>query len=377
MKTFALSPFALLVSAVLLTSVARAQTAATWTFSSSSTAATVGSGEKLTASNVTAGSDIGSLAFNGSDFYGQDGWPTTTTIDPNANFQYTLTANAGYYLNLTTMTLSLRRSTTGTAAGSGPQNFTLMSSLDGYTSVIYSGILTLNYVTYTITLPAAFQSIASTVTFQLYGDNSVTTSGGSNRFVMDNITITGTTPATTLALQSLNLTGTPAAGAVDLQWQATGFASGTDYVIERSVDGTNFTDIDQLTGSGETTFQYKDASAPANAAVYYRVMAQQPDGSSAWSPTIAVDLSTATGQTGIRSVATEGGDLRTFLHFASAGTYQLSIWSTDGKMVYRQVVQEQAGDLVQDLSFGTHAHGIYILTLSSGTGVRTSREFVY
>ena len=376
MKNPRLLPFALFISSLLPALVTKAQTAATWTFNNT-TAATVGGGEHLTVSNVTAGSDIGSIAFNGSnDFYGQDGWPTTTTIDANAYFQYTLTVNSGYYLQLNTVSLSLRRSTTGTAAGSGPQKWVLSSSLDGYTSVIASGALTLNYQTFPLTLPAAFQSIASTVTFRLYGYNSVTTSGGDNRFVMDNITITGQTPVTTLAVQSLDLTGIAAAGAVDLQWQASGFADGTDYIIQRSADGTNFTDISQLTSAGATTFQYQDASAPAVSTIFYRIMAQQPDGSSAWSPVIAVNLSPSTGQTGIRSVAAEGGDLRALLHFAATGTYQLNIWSTDGKMLYRQVLQEQAGDPAEDISFGTHAHGVYVLTLS-GAGVRTSREFIY
>jgi hypothetical protein len=374
MKNPYLLPFVLLISGLLPALATRAQTAATWSFNNT-TAATVGTGEFLTASNVTIGSDIGSIAFNGSDFYGQDGWPTTATIDPNAYFQFTLTANSGYYLVLNTASLALRRSTTGTAAGSGPENWVLKSSLDGYTSVISSNALTTNYQTFTITLPAAFQSIASTVTFRLYGYNSVTTAGGDNRFVMDNISITGQTPAGTLAIQSLDLTGTSAAGAVNLQWQASGFADETSYIVQRSADGANFTDIGQLTGAGETTFRYQDASAPAVSTLFYRIMAQQPDGSSAWSPTIAVELPVA-GQTVIRSVAAEGGDLKTLLHFAATGTYQLNIWSTDGKMLYRQVVQEQAGDPATAISFGTHAHGIYILTLS-GAGVRTSREFIY
>src|ERR1700722_18423006 len=202
--------FALFISSLLPALVTSAQTAATWSFNNS-TAATVGGGEFLTASNVTVGSDIGSIAFSGADFYGQDGWPTTTTIDGNAYFQFTLTANANYYLVLNAISLALRRSTLGTAAGSGPQNWVLSSSLDGYTSVIASGALTTSYQTFTVTLPAAFQSIASTVTFRLYGYNSVTTSGGDNRFVMDNITITGQTPITTLAIQSLDLTATTAA----------------------------------------------------------------------------------------------------------------------------------------------------------------------
>ena len=375
MKNPRLLPFALFVSALLPAPATRAQTAATWSFNNT-TAATVAGGGHLTASNVTTGSDIGSIAFNGSDFYGQDGWPTATTIDANAYFQFTLTANSNYYLVLNTASLALRRSTTGTAAGSGPEKWILASSLDGYTSVISSGALTTSYQTFTITLPAAFQSIGSTVTFRLYGYNSVTTSGGDNRFVMDNITITGQASPTTLAVQSLDLTATTTTGTVDLQWQASGFADGTDYIIQRSVDGTNFTDIGQLTSAGATAFQYQDVSAPAVSMVLYRIMAQQPDGSSAWSPVIAINLSPSTGQTGIRSVAAEGGDLRTLLHFAATGTYQLNIWSTDGKMLYRQVLQEQAGDPAEDISFSAHAHGIYILTLS-GADVRTSREFIY
>ena len=376
MKNPRLLPVALFISGLLSASAASAQTAATWSFNNT-TAATVGTGEHLTAGNVTIGSDIGSMAFNGStDFYGQDGWPTTTTIDANAYFQFTLTANTNYYLVLNTISLALRRSTTGTAAGSGPQNWVLASSLDGYTSVVSSGALTLSYQTFNITLPASFQSIGSTITFRLYGYNSVTTSGGLNRFVMNNITVSGQTPATTLALQSLDLTGTAAAGAVDLQWQTSGFADGTNYIVQRSVDGTDFTDIGQLTSAGATAFQYRDASAPAVSTVFYRIMAQQPDGSSAWSSVITINLSSATGQAGIRSVAAEGGDLRALLHFAATGTYQLNVWSTDGKMLYRQVLQEQAGDPAAAISFGTHAHGVYILTLS-GAGVRTSREFIY
>ena len=90
----------------------------------------------------------------------------------------------------------------------------------------------------------------------------------------------------------------------------------------------------------------------------------------------AVTLQVAAGESVIRSVASQGGSLKTFLHLASAGTYQLSIWSEDGKLLYRQMMQEQAGDPATDIAFGTHPHGIYVLTLS-GPEVRNSREFVY
>ena len=100
---------------------ARAQTAAAWNFSSSSVApSTIGA--NLTATSVTQGPDVtGGGQFSGADYFGQDGWPATTTIDPNAYMQFTVSPNSGFYLVLNTITLNLRHSTLGTAAGSGPQ----------------------------------------------------------------------------------------------------------------------------------------------------------------------------------------------------------------------------------------------------------------
>jgi hypothetical protein len=379
MKTSTLSPFALLIVCLLPVSGVWAQTIVGWTFNNANVI-TYGSGAHLTATNITIGPDIDTIEYNGAvEFFGQSGWPTTTTIDPNAYFQFTVTASTGYYLQLNTVTLTIRRSTTGTS-GAGPQSWSLRSSLDGYSTDLLTGTLTTSYQTIPVTLPAAFQSIASTVTFRLYGYNAQVSTGGSSRVVTDAINIQGQTPVTVLALQSLNLSATTSANsnAVNLQWQAEGFADGTEYRIERSTDGANFAVVGQQTAetANITAFQYEDASVPAATQLYYRIQAEQPDGNTVYSQTAVVGVASGAGATAIRSVAPEGGDLITMLHLAVSGDYQLNIWSTDGKMLYRQVLQEQAGDPAEDISFGTHAHGIYILTLS-GAGIRTSREFIY
>jgi hypothetical protein len=64
------------------------------------------------------------------------------------------------------------------------------------------------------------------------------------------------------------------------------------------------------------------------------------------------------------------------LHVEEAGTYQLSVYSSDGRAIYRQTLNEQTGDLASDLSFSGHPHGVYVLTLSKG-GVNSTREFMY
>jgi len=371
MKTFKLPVLASVIAGLLMVNGLKAQTASSWIFNNTLSGTP---GAHITGADVSLGSSIVSGAFNGGvEYYGQDGWPIGA-VDPNAYLQFGVAANAAYYLTLNKVTLSIRHSTTGTAAGSGPISWSLRSSLDGYTTDLATGNnLTINYQTFTVNLPAAFQSIASTVTFRLYGYSSVTTAGGSNRFVINNISIQGQAVAGVLAVQSLILKATPAAGVVGLQWQAQGFAEGTDFIVERSVDGADFTDIGQAIGA---TYRYQDASLPSVLTVYYRIRASQPDGSSTWSAIEVVTLQAAAGASAIRGIIPEGGSLKTLLHLAEAGNYQLNIWSADGKILYRQMIQEQTGDQAADLSFGTHPHGIYILTLT-GAGVRNSREFVF
>src|ERR1700761_557560 len=86
----------LVITGLWMSMGARAQTAAAWNFSGSSVApSTIGA--NITATNVTQGPDVtGGGQFSGSDYFGQDGWPATTTIDPNAYMQFTVSPNSGF-----------------------------------------------------------------------------------------------------------------------------------------------------------------------------------------------------------------------------------------------------------------------------------------
>jgi hypothetical protein len=208
MKTIYPSPLKVLkvitmiFAGLLLTASAEAQTAANWNFNNTLTATT---GANITAGSASLGSSIVTPSFNGgSEYYGQDGWPTGA-IDPNAYFQFSVSPNTGYYLVLNTVTMVIRRSNTGTPDGAGPNNWALRSSLDGYTSNLGSSSQTDSYVTYTVTLPAAFQTLGSAVTFRLYGYNTTINSGGNSRFVADNISIQGQAISGVLAAMTLDL----------------------------------------------------------------------------------------------------------------------------------------------------------------------------
>jgi len=348
---------------------AQAQNAGNWPLNSNLNGT---AGNHLAVSAISLGSSITSSSFNsGSEWYGEGGWTAANTPDANGYIQFTLTANAGRYLVLNTVTLIQRRSNTGTPQGAGPNNWSLRSSLDNYTTDIATGSMTYNYATYTVTLPAAFQSIPSAVTFRLYGYNTTINSGGTSRFVFDNVSVQGQANSGVLAEQSINLTArVNGEKNISLQWNSDGFSGGTQFIVQRSADGTNFTPIFRT----ESATAYIDA-APVNAAiVYYRIAATLSDGSAYYSAIAPVKLE-ETGQTAIKGVSAQGNSVKTFLHLQGAGTYQVNIWSQDGKPLVRQVVNGQAGDIQSEIAFN-HPHGIYILTLSNG-GRISSRAFVY
>ena len=365
--------FALMLAAFAFVFTAKAQTAGAWNFNGSLSGTP---GAHLSNGAAVLGSDIPTGTFNGgTEYYGEGGWPSGG-IDPNAYLQISLTAGSGYYLSLTSLVIKERRSNTGTPAGAGPNNWSIRSSLDNYASDITSGTMTYNYAVYNVTLPAAFQSIPTSVTFRIYGYNATVNSGGFSRMVFDSIVVSGQAVSGVLAEQSILVSAKSAGpGLVDLGWNLAGFAAGTDLSLERSVNGQDFTSIFREQSASVNTYSYEDATAPATGSVFYRVTATNPDGSLYRSSIIALQQSSAQ-QTQIKAVVAQGNAVQTLLHIGESGTYQLSVFSRDGKALTKQSVNGQAGDLLTDITLGAQPHGIYILTLA-GEGTHSSRQFVF
>ena len=356
----------LIISTLFISSIAHAQTAGNWPLNSNLNGA---AGSHLSVSAISVGSSIPSNTFNsGSEWYGEGGWTAASSIDPNGYVQFTLTGNSGYWLSLTQVTLIQRRSNTGTPQGAGPNKWSLRSNLDNYASDISTGTLDINYATFTVNLPVAFQSITSTVTFRIYGYSTTINSGGMSRFVFDNISVTGKANSGTLATQSIKIDAQTQQDKVALQWTREGFSDGTEFTLQRSADGVSFQPIFQT----HMNTSYIDASAPATA--YYRIAAALPDGESYYSPIVIVKRETKE-QTSITAVVSQGIAIKTQLHLREAGVYYICIWSQDGKPLARQKVNGQSGDVQSDIAFN-QPHGVYILTLYHENGM-SSRKFVF
>jgi hypothetical protein len=189
-----------LLTAIVLSFTSHSQTVGNWTFNNTLSGT---GGTYNTVSAASLGPGIPVAAFNGGlEYFGESGWPTGV-LNTNDYFQFSISPNTSYELNLTDIVLRMRRSNTGSPAGSGPTQWSLRSSLDGFTTNIASGSMTHVYSNYAVTL-TGFHHLYTTVTFRLYGYSVTIPSGGTSRLVMDNISIQGLTSVLAIEPSGIN-----------------------------------------------------------------------------------------------------------------------------------------------------------------------------
>jgi hypothetical protein len=154
----------------------------------------------ISLSTITQNNAGGSLpnSFSGAPSSGNWGG----TINTSRYLQFTITANAGYVLNIYSLDMDVWRS------GAGATDITIRSSLDSYASDIttYGSYNTNQASMPTVILPSGFTGI-STVTFRIYGWGGSSTGD----WRLDNIAIDGSvtstcTAATALAFQTQPVT---------------------------------------------------------------------------------------------------------------------------------------------------------------------------
>lgn len=134
----------------------------------------------ITVSGIGRGSGISGS--NANNRYNAVGW-STSTLDLNDYFEFTLTPNSGYAINLVSFVYNSQVS-------SGTANHAFRSSLDGFTSNIGAPTTTGT----TISLAAAnYQAINSSITFRFY---SYGLSAGTTTFSINDFIFNGTVSST-------------------------------------------------------------------------------------------------------------------------------------------------------------------------------------
>ncbi|MGE5356657.1 MAG: T9SS type A sorting domain-containing protein [Deltaproteobacteria bacterium] len=125
----------------------------------------------LNSSTISRGSGVS--ANSNADRFNSTGWTTLSSVDLNDYVQFTISPQSGYQFSVSSIYLQHQRS------GTGPVNFVVRYSLDGYSANL-GGVHTISDVTttqnYTFSFTQSNQSIA--VTYRIYA-YSAEAAGGS------------------------------------------------------------------------------------------------------------------------------------------------------------------------------------------------------
>lgn len=139
----------------------------------------------------------GVTAITSTDNFGASAW-NVPTLDVNRYFSFTITANTGFVLNLTSFELDEIRS------GTGPTQWVLRSSRDGFTTDLgtYTNTGTTLLTNRVIALNESFYNVSGSIEFRIYGFGASSAAG---TWRVDNVELFGSisTPDVTPAnLQS-------------------------------------------------------------------------------------------------------------------------------------------------------------------------------
>jgi hypothetical protein len=350
---------------------AKAQTVGTWSFAG--TLAGTGTANN-TVSAASLGPGIDTSAFLSGVYYGEGNWPSGG-LDPNYYLQFSLTPNSGHELSLSGISLNIRRSTTGTAAGSGPNNWSIRSSLDGFATDIATGGLALSTSpTLTVALGTAFASLSTTVTFRLYGFNQVTTASGFDRFCYQNITVSGLIVLPVI-LESFNAALLPNK-TVQLEWALNGEIAITSMQVERSTDGLNFIsiqDVHALTSQSDDQYSYEDVTVSSfDQNLYYRIKMIDDGNNINYSEVREIILTGKNALSLTPLPVHAGGTVAVKVNADQSDNYHFYLFSISGMQVAAKTIALNSGSqYVQMDNAGLHT-GLYLLTAErSGEKVTT------
>ena len=200
-----------------------------------------------------------------------------TGASGSAYFEFTITPNPTFVATLTNINFGTR------STPSGPQAYTLRSSLNNYASDVMTGTIP-NNSTWTLQSPPPFNissAVSTSITFRIYGYNgSGTVAQSTANWRIDDLLLTinaGPLPITLISFKA-NITESLQ---TMLKW-ATASEKDNDYfVVERSKNALDFESIGKIKGRGtvdlRNDYSFTDES-PLKGINYYRLKQVDFDG---------------------------------------------------------------------------------------------------
>ena len=184
-----------------------------------------------------------------------------------------------------------------------------------------------------------------------------------------------------LPVKLTSFTGVNKNNTITLNWQTAYEQNSSHYVIQRSVDGLNFTDVDRVAANGVSNlpinYSYNDilpASVKMHKTVFYRLKSVDTDGNFGNSDIVAMQLDKTVIQL-LVSPNPAKDVLQVQTASGLAGNGVLSITDMMGRQVYRRDVILQNGSNAIPVNISLFRPGIYSVRLVNGSESHT-KQFV-
>ena len=373
MKKPKLKKIASLILPALLSSFLINAQVASWTFNGVLT----GTGTaNTTASNASLGSTIAAGgAFNGNVYYGEGNWPSGG-IDLNAYLEFSITPTAGHTVTVSSLSMQIRRSTTG-SSGAGPNTWSLRSSLDGYSSNLSSGVLTTSSTPATVvTLGISFINLPAKITFRLYGYNATISTGGLSRFVFDDIQAGGSS-VLPVGFDYFNVK--PVNQTAVISWKMAGEGNLSSLQIERAAKDDEFKTIKQYSGeqiNAGTPYAYTDDLNEPAGKYAYRLKMIAENGQSSYSSIQNISFESGDGFQLKAITGALGQDISFRINTVQPGDYIFSLFNLNGCKVAVKQIRLAAGNQTLQMDKPPVKAGIYILIAENGKQTISTKVLV-
>jgi hypothetical protein len=377
---------------------------ATWTLLADPTATTTGN---ITATQQNLGPLLTGVTYNTS--YGTSpntttGWQrvgTTSGIRAGSDsaftqggyVEYKVTPNAGLYMQIQSVSAELLGGGTGNArlaAYWSRDNFVTMDSFHVTTTynslptratridsvVLINGGSATPALTgqQTISFSPIGISLAAGQTFTLRFYVWLISPSTTVRHLGErNVVISGVTSSTALPVIFSSSKASQKSSGIQVDWSTASESNLSNFVIERSSNGTSFAPVATLTAKGSasaaTNYTWYDAT-PLAGNNYYRIKAVNKDGSILYTSILRVNLSNSLGELVIAPNPVRSHTLNLQLSNFDKGVYSINVFNGQGQKVFSSSINHTGGSATQSFQLPANIKaGMYSLQLANGLTV--------
>jgi len=176
---------------------------------------------------------------------------------------------------------------------------------------------------------------------------------------------------TILAIPLLRFTATPAgSGKADLDWETDAASGATQYEVQKSGNGTDFSPIGTVDAAiGQTSYQFVDQNATGSL-IWYRLLIIQAGGSEGYSVTVTVQHAKPASQASLRPSVIGQGATTLYIGSPAAGAVNLTITDGSGGILTKRSLTVNAGDNYISVDVPGLAKGVYYVYITGQGGWR-------